>query len=75
MPFPGLGTDKTARLGVFFDAGTVGQKYSEPFRYSVGLSVLWVSPLGPLKVSFSSPIHATPLDRRQPFQFTFGGAF
>jgi outer membrane protein insertion porin family len=49
-------------------------QFSE-LRYSTGLSVLWVSPFGPLKVSMAAPLTSKPDDRKQAFQFTFGGAF
>jgi len=49
-------------------------KLSE-LRYSTGLAVLWVSPMGPLKVSVALPLGAKPGDRKQPFQFTIGGVF
>jgi outer membrane protein insertion porin family len=39
------------------------------------MTALWVSPLGPLKISVGYPINAKPDDRKQIFQFTFGGAF
>lgn len=76
FPFPGLQNDKSVRLGAFFDAGMVAEKYDAgEFRYSTGLSLFWSSPFGPLKISMAAPINAQPLDRKQAFQFTFGGAF
>jgi outer membrane protein insertion porin family len=76
FPFPGLGLDRSARLGWFLDTGMVGDQYRlSELRYSTGLSVTWVSPLGPLKVSFAAPLKSEPGDRKQVFQFTFGGAF
>jgi len=47
----------------------------QAFRYSAGLSVFWSSPVGPLKISLAKPLNAKAGDRRQAFQFTFGGAF
>lgn len=76
FPFPGMEKDKSVRLGAFVDAGMVGDTYnSADMRYSTGLSVLWVSPFGPLKVSVAKPLKKEPLDRTEAFQFTFGGAF
>ncbi|MFN7086178.1 MAG: outer membrane protein assembly factor BamA [Burkholderiales bacterium] len=76
FPFPGLEKDKSARIGAFFDAGMVGETYNTTdMRYSAGLSLLWVSPFGPLKVSLAKPLRKEALDRTQVFQFTFGGAF
>jgi outer membrane protein insertion porin family len=77
FPFPGLGNDRSARLSAFIDAGMVtDNKYSfNQIRYSTGLAVLWVSPLGPLKISMAYPIAAKENDKKQAFQFTFGGVF
>jgi len=76
FPFPGLKYDKSVRLGAFMDAGMVADKYDMgEFRYSTGLSLFWSSPLGPLKISVARALNAQPLDRKQVFQFTFGGAF
>jgi outer membrane protein insertion porin family len=76
FPFPGMNNDKSVRVGAFVDVGMVGEKYDfGDLRYSTGLSVLWVSPFGPLKLSVAAPLGDKPGDRKQPFQFTFGGAF
>ncbi len=44
-------------------------------RYSVGLGIAWISPLGPLKLSYAYPIHSQPGDRLQRFQFQIGTGF
>jgi outer membrane protein insertion porin family len=79
FPFPGLQNDKSVRLGAFFDAGMIDDKYypfaEGEFRYSTGLSLFWSSPFGPLKISVAAPFNAQTLDKTQAFQFTFGGAF
>jgi outer membrane protein insertion porin family len=76
FPFPGLENDKSVRVSAFMDAGMAGEKYdATDLRYSTGVAVLWVSPMGPLKISAALPLRAQPGDVRQPFQFTFGGAF
>ena len=77
FPFPGLTNDKSARLAAFFDVGMVtDNKYDfGELRYSTGVSILWVSPFGPLKVSFAKPLTNKIEDRKQAFQFTFGGTF
>ena len=76
FPFPGLQGDRSVRMSAFVDTGMVGDTYNfGQLRYSTGLAVLWVSPLGPLKVSAALPIGAKDGDRRQPFQFTIGGVF
>jgi outer membrane protein insertion porin family len=76
FPFPGLRHDRSVRVSTFLDAATVGDTFSGgDLRYSAGMSVLWVSPFGPLKVSGAVPLRDRPGDRTQPFQFTFGGVF
>jgi outer membrane protein insertion porin family len=39
----------------------------------VGIS--WVSPIGPLKLSFGKALNAKENDRTQPFQFQLGTGF
>jgi len=76
FPFPGMGLDRSVRLSAFVDAGMVDDTWDTQFlRYSTGLSALWVSPFGPLKVSAAIPFRGDNLDREQPFQFTFGSVF
>ncbi len=76
FPFPGLENDRSVRVSAFFDTAMVGETYNgDDLRYSAGMSVLWVSPFGPLKVSAAKPLRERPGDRTQTFQFTFGGVF
>jgi len=76
FPFPGLQNDRSVRLSAFFDAGMIAEKYDvDAFRYSTGLGLFWSSPFGPLKISVAAPLNADATDRKQAFQFTFGGAF
>ena len=44
-------------------------------RYSAGVAVLWVSPLGPLKFSLATPLAAQDGDKTEVFQFTLGNTF
>jgi outer membrane protein insertion porin family len=44
-------------------------------RYSAGVAVLWVSPLGPLKFSLAQPIVKKDGDEEEVFQFTLGNVF
>jgi outer membrane protein insertion porin family len=81
LPFPGTGNDRTLRFFAYSDAGTVwfeGQKISDPtnpIRISAGLGLSWVSPVGPLKVSWGVPLRKVPTDKIQRFQFQIGTAF
>ena len=83
FPFPGMVKSKSARMFVFADAAGVwaDQKSasyvagSEGMRYSAGLGVLWVSPIGPLKFSYAIPIKKKEGDEEQRFQFQIGTSF
>ena len=81
VQFPVPGADRTLRWFTFFDAGQVfnldaGEKMSvSNLRYSVGLGLSWISPVGPLKISFGHPLNEKPGDIRQVFQFTLGTGF
>lgn len=79
FPFPGSGNDRTLRWFTFFDAGNVfaeGAKFQvSDLRYSVGAGISWVSPIGPLKLSFGVPLNKKEDDRKQSFQFQLGTGF
>ncbi|MGV3628576.1 MAG: outer membrane protein assembly factor BamA [Betaproteobacteria bacterium] len=77
FPFPGLQNDRSVRLSAFFDAGMISNNNydADAFRYSTGLGLFWSSPFGPLKISVAAPLNADAADKKQAFQFTFGGAF
>jgi outer membrane protein insertion porin family len=76
FPFPGLAGDRSVRMSTFIDTGMTAESFDfSEMRASVGVSVLWVSPMGPLKISVAHPFRDQPGDRKQVFQFTFGGAF
>jgi outer membrane protein insertion porin family len=79
VPFPGAGNDRTLRLFGYTDAGNVwGER--EPvkvrdLRASVGVGISWVSPVGPLKLSYGKPFRYTDQDKIQKLQFQIGTAF
>ena len=76
---PGLGQDKSVRLSVFLDAGTIeaaGASFSASnVRYSSGVGVYWISPIGPLRFSYAAPLNAKDNDRKEGFQFQLGSVF
>jgi outer membrane protein insertion porin family len=76
FPIPFVEGTKSFRLGTFFDIGNVYSDVSNfdatELRYSVGVSSLWISPLGPLSISLGFPLNAKSGDNVQNFQFTVG---
>ncbi|HTN66258.1 MAG TPA: outer membrane protein assembly factor BamA [Burkholderiaceae bacterium] len=77
LPFPGA--DRSLRWFTFFDAGNVfaeGEKISTAeLRYSAGFGISWISPIGPLKLSYGVPLKVKEGDRKQQFQFQLGTGF
>jgi len=78
-PFPGTGKEKSVRLSGFVDAGGVYGPGDLPgsagMRYSTGVALTWISPVGPLKFSYAVPINKQSVDKLQRFQFTLGSVF
>ncbi len=79
LPFPGGGPDRSLRWFGFLDGGQVyqeGQKIrASELRFSTGIGVSWISPVGPLKLSYAKPLNAKPGDRLERFQFQMGTGF
>ncbi len=79
VPVPGSGSDRTLRLFVFTDIGNVwreGEKIeASSLRAAAGIGLNWLSPVGPLRMSWGLPVKYQPNDRIQKFQFQIGTAF
>ncbi|HUW26117.1 MAG TPA: outer membrane protein assembly factor BamA [Gallionella sp.] len=78
MPIPGI-KEKSVRMSGFFDAGAVygsgDLPGSEGLRYSTGVALTWISPMGPIKFSYAVPLNEQPADKLQKFQFNLGSMF
>ncbi len=79
MPFPGAGNDRTLRLFGFTDIGSAfgeDEKISsQALRASAGIGLSWISPMGPLRFSFATPIRQQTGDKIQRLQFQIGTSF
>jgi outer membrane protein insertion porin family len=80
FPMPGMEKEKSLRLSVFLDGGEIvgtgGQlPGSMGMRYSTGLALTWLSPAGPLKLSWAKPLNEQTQDKIQHIQFTMGSMF
>jgi len=79
LPVPGSGNDKSLRIFLFADAGNVWQEDEKlelsSLRSSAGVGLSWISPVGPLQLSWGVPLRKEPTDRIQKFQFQIGTAF
>lgn len=81
FPLPGVKDQKSVRMSGFLDMGSLwgGSPFdltpAQMFRASYGVGLLWISPMGPIQVSYAFPLFAQPNDTIQPFQFTLGTMF
>jgi len=79
FPVPGTGNDRTLRIFGFVDTGNVWREDEQvtaaSLRASAGVGLSWISPVGPLKLSWGKPFRVQRNDRIQRFQFQIGTAF
>lgn len=81
FPMPGIKEAHVVRLGVFYDIGSLwgGNSFNltpqQSLRASYGVGLTWISPMGPIKVTYAFPMFNQPNDNLQPFQFQLGTSF
>lgn len=78
--FPLPGDVPSVRLSTFVDSGQVYALSDDSLdlgdlRYSAGLGLVWMSPIGPLTISRAWPLNEEPGDRLDRFQFAIGTFF
>ena len=78
FPLPGV-SNKTLRLYVFTDAGNTFPENTSPdlgnLKWASGVGLSWLSPVGPLRLSWAKPWNTEPQDRVQTVQFQLGTSF
>ena len=79
FPLPGGMFKDQVRLETFIDGGGVWEEDADialdEIRFSAGLSVQWVSPFGPINVSFAKALNNDAQDETESFQFGMGTNF
>lgn len=79
FPVPFMRDNKKVKMSAFVDAGNVFAKHSDvdmgDLRVSAGLGATWLSPFGPLEVSYAKPLNAKDGDEEQRVQFSIGASF
>ena len=79
FPLPGGMFKDQVRIETFIDGGGVWEEDADialdEMRFSAGLSVLWVSPFGPINVSFAKALNDDAQDETESFQFGMGTNF
>lgn len=80
LSYPAPFYPDTMRLLGFFDSGLVVDAQNQGFdydelRYSAGVGMAWLSPVGALRLSYAKPLKLDSQDESEEFQFTFGTTF
>jgi len=79
FPLPFVKQANNVRLAGFVDGGNVYATASDfeasELRYSAGLALYWLAPVGPIVLSFGQPLNDKPGDQLEQFQFAFGVPF
>ena len=81
FPIPGVKDEKSVRMSLFYDIGTLfgGSPFDlsaeQMVRASYGVGLMWISPMGPIQLSYAIPMFSQPNDNVQNFQFTLGQMF
>lgn len=77
----GLPEAWNASTNIFLDVANVwgsdiaGVLESNTIRSAIGIGFTWISPLGPISMSYATPISKNENDNVQNFNFSLGGAF
>ena len=79
VPTPFAKNNRQLRTVFFVDSGMVYDRGSADYgfdlgdlRYSAGVSLAWLTAIGPLSFSISKPFNSQLNDEKQSFQFTIG---
>jgi outer membrane protein assembly complex, YaeT protein len=81
FPMPFMEDKNAWRSLLFMDAGNVYATNGDEdvdlgdLRYSVGMAVSWLTPMGPLSVSLGMPLNDKENDDTEVFQFALGQTF
>jgi outer membrane protein insertion porin family len=79
FPVPGMDDNKAMRLSAFVDGGMVYGPDEiarvRDMRFATGVAFNWLSPVGPISLSYAIPLNDRPGDRIEPVQFTLGQSF
>lgn len=70
-----FGIDSASRALVAANSGDMAQVDDESIRASVGVSIIWNSPFGPIRFDYAEPIMSKPWDKTRPFTFGASTSF
>lgn len=79
LPNPFAEKAGSTRVSLFLDAGSVFKDVnsidSNEFRYTAGLSFIWITPVGAMRFNFAKALNEKEGDSTKSFQFSLGSPF
>jgi len=81
LVLPFFKDNNKARISLFTDVGNVYANYGDfnaaDLRASVGISLQWIAPVGPIVINLATPVRDKPSDKpfEETLQFYFGRTF
>jgi outer membrane protein insertion porin family len=79
LPNPFAEEAGSTRLSLFLDAGSVFKDANsidtDEFRYTAGLSFIWITPVGAMRFNFADALNEKEGDSTSSFQFSLGSPF
>lgn len=79
LPNPFSDKNKELKVSAFIDGGYVWASGDNvdlgELRYSAGVGLIWIAPVGILRFSLASALNAKETDELKSFQFTLGSTF
>ena len=83
FPVPLMETPPASvRMSLYYDAGNVFNRDETDLTHaffelkdSIGISYVWLAPIGPLRFSWAKGLSNDPNDRKEKFQFSIGSFF
>ncbi len=83
FPVPFMETPPASvRMSMYYDAGNVFDRDETDLTHaffelkdSIGISYVWLAPIGPLRFSWAKGLSNDPNDRKEKFQFSIGSFF
>jgi len=79
LPNPFSENSDSTRISLFLDVGSIFKNTSlinsDEFRYTTGISFIWITPVGEMRFNFAKILNEKPGDSTQAFQFSLGSPF
>ena len=79
LPNPFAEKSESTRVSLFLDGGSVFDDVntinSNEFRYTAGVALIWITPVGAMRFNFAEALNEQAGDSTRSFQFSLGSPF